>query len=720
MELTQTKKLISIRKGALLYILLGFLLGIAPLAKGVYPFGVALLCAMPRKFRKEVFVGVLISTLFDKSFIISLFCSAFVYFVIAFKEKNGKVYLYTRFLLALAVSSLKSAYIVLSGITDMTSVFSLLATVVAYPAFTYAFSGFFDKKRQIRPKFYDISLLAFAFAFTLILKDFYFLEISLSLIPAAAFTLIASRTMGFAQGGVCGIACGLAGGGGITGALGVLGMTYGMLAAELEPFALILSFLLGICGYYYLVGSFGIIAFTLLLALIYTVFVPLRKHLPLHHQAAVNAQKRETDKRISRYAAAFSSLSSLFYTVSETTKTQGVEDMNKCIVASVENYCNHCEGCQLDHNDISNFFTTEMRRSGVVAYARIPSYISTRCPNVYSMARDVNNLPLSRVREGEAGLKKMADEYSAFSTLLVDAAKKQEENSRLDKSAALEIKNALSEIGIECDGVRVCGSRKRDITVFGVDPEKIKESPNKISKLTANIIGTAISYPELVIHDDYVLMKMTSVPALKIECAKISEAKSGETVCGDTVSVFENQDRYYYCLVSDGMGSGRDAALTSRLSAIMMEKLLSVGAEKESALRLLNKALVEKEEEIFATVDLLEIDRILQTATLIKVGGAPTLIIRNGKSVKLESKTPPAGIMRKVIADKKTFRLEKGDMIVMLSDGILQTGSDFPLLASSGLPPMPSARALASKIFKEAQRNRDCSDDMSVCVLRIH
>ena len=168
------------------------------------------------------------------------------------------------------------------------------------------------------------------------------------------------------------------------------------------------------------------------------------------------------------------------------------------------------------------------------------------------------------------------------------------------------------------------------------------------------------------------------------------------------------------------MGSGRDAALTRRLSAIMLEKLLSVGAEKESALKLLNKALVEKEEEVFATVDLLEIDRVLGKATLIKAGAAPTMVIRKGRLVTLEARTPPAGIMKSVIAEKKSFTLEKGDMIVMLSDGILQTGCENDILPERALPPMPSARALASKIMRDARQSGETADDASVCVLRIY
>ena len=277
----------------------------------------------------------------------------------------------------------------------------------------------------------------------------------------------------------------------------------------------------------------------------------------------------------------------------------------------------------------------------------------------------------------------------------------------------------MLERGIKCDGVRVVGTRLREITVYGVIPDKMSATPNELAELVSAQTKTAVSRPELILHEDYTLMRMKTLPAFRIEYAKLSEAKSGETVCGDTVSVFENDERRFYCLVSDGMGSGRDAALTSRLSAIMLEKLLSVGAEKESALRLLNKALVEKEEEVFATVDLLEIDRVLSTATLIKAGAAPTILIRNGKISLLEAKTPPAGIMKNVIADKKTFRIERGDVIVMLSDGILQTGEPFSLLPQANLPPMPNARTLASELLREARRKAEAADDMSVCVLRI-
>ena len=720
MEQIRTKSAIKAVKINSVPAIIGFLLSSAALASAVLPFGLAFLCAVPKSIRKSTFVGVLLASFFDPCILLSLFCAVYLFCVLSAKEKNGGVFLYTRILLSLSLSALRASYVAINGINGVSDVFVLLAAVISYPALTFAFYGYFDRKKELHPRKYDMALLAFAFSFTLVLLPFEIGGISLAVLIGAAFTLCAARTRGFGFGGVCGIICGIACGGEATGALGVLGMTYGLLVTEIEPLALVLSYMLAVSGYFYLSGGEGVSTFALMLLAIYAVFAVFRKKLPVHRTVSATAEKRAHDRRLSRYAAAFSSLSSLFYTVSDNTAETSITDLNRNIVSCVEGQCSRCGGCELEKSEISNFFTSEIRRNGVAAYSRIPTYISSCCPNACAMAREINNLPIMRAREGERGLKQMADEYSAFSSILIDAAKKQDENSKSDKTLAKNIKSALTSLGIECDGVKVVGSRIYDITAYGVKPDKIKTTPNDISKAVSSALKTAVSSPEIVIHDGYHLMKMHSVPTFRVECAKVSEAKENEAVCGDTVSVFENEDKYFYCLVSDGMGSGRDAALTSRLAAIMLEKLLSVGAEKESAIKLLNKALVEKREEIFATVDLLELDRINSRATLIKAGAAPTLLIRNGKMTVIESRTPPAGIMRNVIAEKKSFSLFKGDMIVMLSDGILQTGSERAILPEKGLPPMPSARALASKIIREARKNCETADDMSVCVLRIY
>lgn len=698
-------------------LLLSAVLSSASLGKFVFPCGLALLCTVPKKYRLAVLAGTLVPALFHECIFLGIFCPLYLYMVLEMKSKKGEVPFYTVILLSFSLSVLWCAYALIRGIKTMEDIFSLIAAAVSYPAFTFAFRGFFDKKREYRRTAFDFSLLSFAFAFSLAAKEISIYGTSLSLFFGALFTFIAARTKGFAFGSACGIMCGLASGNACTGALGVLGLSYGMLASDLEFSSVLLSFMLSVTGYFYLSGDKNILPALIMLFSASALFFAFRKKFPLYQSR--HAEKKQKEKNISRYAQAFSSLSSLFYGVSDVTKKESITDLNRRIVRTVDKYCDNCEGCELDRSEISNFFTSEIRRKGVAQYSGLPLHIVRRCPEIHAMARDVNNLSAQRAREAETGLIQMADSCSEVSRLLIEASKKQEETVYQDKKAETEIKNALLSAGVSCDGVRVLGTRIKEITAYGVKPHTIKCSPEDIRKAVSSVTKTRVSEPEFVFNDDYALMKCGTKPKCRIECAKCAVAKTGESVCGDTVSVFENDEKYFYCLLSDGMGSGRDAALTSRLSSIMLEKLLSVGAGKESALRMLNKALLQSKEEIFATVDLLEIDRVNCKATIIKAGAAPTLFIHNGECIKFEAKTPPAGIMKQVIAEQKNFVLEKGDILVMLSDGILQTGCAQYLLPKKGLPPFPNAQALASQLIREAKSVSENDDDMSVCVMRV-
>lgn len=705
----------------LLYAAAGLAAGAGRTVGGINPFGIALLCAAPGKYLPFVFCGALLSSPFDGIPPLAAFCAVYVFCVMTALKKRGQISTRARILLASSAGALKATSIAAAGISGRSDVFALISALIAYPLFCWLYRGFSDKRRAVRRGRYEAALIAFAFTFSTVCAPFKLFGISVCLFPAAVCALCLAKRYGCAAGTACGLVCGLASGGAATGALGVLGMTCGLMMRESERLALLLAFPLSVSGWYYLDGAQTTPAAAGFLLAAVAAFLPLSRFIRAAPGCSAPAEKLADDKKLARCAAAFSSLSNAFYNVSDSTRREGAEALNRRICAVAEEQCEHCaerERCVSGASGLTNFFTSEMRRSGVVTYSRIPGHLTAACPNAAAMARGVNGLRAQRRKNGEAGLKRMADEYSAVAEILAEAGRKNEDSQYEDRAAAKAVKRELESMRVKCDGVRVTGTRLREVTVYGVAPDRISAAPKEIARALEKHTGTRMSEPRFVLHDDYTLMTSSTLPRVRLDCAKFSEAKSGEPVCGDTISVFESDDRKFYCLLSDGMGSGRDAALTSKLAALMLEKLISVGAEKESALRIMNKAIAEKRGEAFATVDLLEIDRVLCTATLIKAGAAPTLVIRGGRAATLESRTPPVGIMRGVIAEKKSFRVESGDMIVMMSDGVQQTGSA-PVLPETGLPPMPSAHALASGMLREARNRGEAADDMSVCVIRV-
>jgi stage II sporulation protein E len=147
-------------------------------------------------------------------------------------------------------------------------------------------------------------------------------------------------------------------------------------------------------------------------------------------------------------------------------------------------------------------------------------------------------------------------------------------------------------------------------------------------------------------------------------------------ISGDTVNLFFNKKDYFYALINDGMGSGREAALTSNLCSVFLEKMLRAGNRAETSIRMLNNMIRSRSAdsvgECSSTVDLLEIDLMTANATFAKSGAAPSFILR-GKTVhRLQAGTPPIGIISNLDMCGKQFELRDGDVIVMVSDGIEQ------------------------------------------------
>lgn len=730
-----------------------FLLSAAPLGE-LHPFGLALLCAC-RKHRLPVLCGVLLAIPFcGENFALQALCAAGCYLALTSKEAarspsvtNKMTPALLRSLLAgkLAVREADALFRTLTAFVTA-AVGSLFLFVgngfsdglllalpwLALPLFAFLFDRFFAAD-----KLYELSLLGLAFAATQIFLPIPVYGVPLSLAAGTVFTLAAGRTHGFAFACAAGLLCGLTAGGGAVGALGVTGITYGLLAPDSETLALILSYMISVAGLWYLSPADAFLPGACLLLLGTLCYLPLRKKLP-QKLPARSSEPRRSAHGLSGYAAAFSSLSGLFYTVSENATPVGVDAVVRDVRRVVSAYCKNCEGCDLGEGELCACFTDRIREKGIIRKKDIPLHILSRCPSVPAMARTLNELPESRTRECEKGIRRMAAEYAGMSALLEQAARTEEESTSKDRPAAAAVKEALKQLNIPFSDVVVTGKRILTVEVFGVRISAVSASPKSIALSLGKALGRPLSEPEFSLQSDLTVMKLISVPCFRIEYATCSEAKAGEPVGGDTVSFFETGDGRFYCLLSDGMGSGRDAALTSRLAAIMLEKLLTMGADKAEAIRMLNKALLEKEKEVFTTVDLLEIDRYTGVAVLIKAGAAPTLLLRNGICRRFESKTPPAGILKDVIAEKRTFRLQKGDLLLMLSDGVLQTGDPPAKLPSPGkaasrsenapkpaasvltaLRPSRSAHAYAHAVLSEARSRTGASDDMSVCTVRI-
>ena len=135
---------------------------------------------------------------------------------------------------------------------------------------------------------------------------------------------------------------------------------------------------------------------------------------------------------------------------------------------------------------------------------------------------------------------------------------------------------------------------------------------------------------------------------------------------------------------------------------------------------MLNQMLISKDGESFTTLDMVEIDLYEMRASFIKAGAAPSYIYRDGKVYKINSNTPPAGIIDELGAEETRIKLCPGDLVLLVSDGGCDDSDSFPISEILAENRTLSSSDLSRKLLSMALSHFSARDDMSVAVIRIY
>ena len=425
-----------------------------------------------------------------------------------------------------------------------------------------------------------------------------------------------------------------------------------------------------------------------------------------------------------------------------------------------------------------------LSKNGRLHSTGIAKIFLEECMKITEIQNKINAVYCKKTEENMENdkTKIFAGNYENISKLLQNNIKAGKEDISFKKELSEKIFLCLENMGIECENVIVMGERKKTVYIFGIKMVNYSGKISDITDMLERICGTWFDFPEYILRDDYIIMKNQSRNKFKIYSVQMSKAageidfgfnKNNEknevhlitkdenseipeknepaadrsnnnfeiientnayenfsdsdniseisNINGDSVHIFHGNDGYQYGLISDGMGSGKTAALSSRLTLLLIEKLLSAGNQKDLTIEMINSLLISKSDECFASVDLFEADLITGKATFIKAGAAPSFVVRNGKLFKIQSSTVPAGIIENINSEQTKFDMENGDYILMLSDGIISTFEEGAwLLEMLGSEEnLKNPKTLLNDILHEASRKNHRKDDMSVLFMKI-
>ncbi len=201
-------------------------------------------------------------------------------------------------------------------------------------------------------------------------------------------------------------------------------------------------------------------------------------------------------------------------------------------------------------------------------------------------------------------------------------------------------------------------------------------------------------------------------------------AKHGMGVSGDNYVVRELGDGRLLLGLSDGMGAGEAAAEQSASALDLIEGLLATGMDPVVALRAANAARRGVGAEIFATVDLAIADLVGGEVLSLKIGAPETYLRRGGAVQVLRGDALPLGILPEAQATVQHLPLHPGDVLVLVSDGVLEgpagpRGQWLEALLEALRESDP--QYLAEAILDAALgRRRHARDDVTVLVTAFH
>lgn len=442
------------------------------------------------------------------------------------------------------------------------------------------------------------------------------------------------------------------------------------------------------------------------------------------------------EEKIRSISESFSTLSEIFYNLSSKLKRPTVLDLRSICEESFEKHCAECEnrelcfGAEYDLTlDAMKKITVQLHSCGITDEKKLPDTLKRKCHKLGILCDDINRSCAIATKKAFLNEKTeiFAFDYDAISKILNDAISENEQEFKIDASMSKKIAHEIAEEGYGEHNVTVFGKRKLRILARGLDLSENNPDISSLKQRLENVTRVCLSEPTFELAFGSVNMQIEARRSFSADAAFVTAASEGESVCGDTVSVFENKNDYLYALISDGMGTGNTAALTSEMCNAFLRNMLNAGNRMETSLRMLNSVLrargSKSETECSATIDLLQFDLYSGALTLIKSGAAPTFVVRRGNVFKLASPSFPIGILRALDAKQMDITCEDGDIVVMVSDGAMREGDDCAFLTEM-LRDRELAREtpskIADKILRRAKAESDApNDDISVVVVKI-
>lgn len=436
------------------------------------------------------------------------------------------------------------------------------------------------------------------------------------------------------------------------------------------------------------------------------------------------------------YAAAhsFDNVADIFKQMYDKNHTTDMQEIAELIDTAADRVCGNCdrinECWKRDFNETCKTmlrFMDKMETNGELHSKDADARFAEKCPRLPLMIKELNRLyeicKINRTWKNKLCESRAAacEQFEGIADILKRISFELDSETLFDSSAAAEIRCRLSDKGIKSERVEVVIVKNHKSVKLCV---KSEADFGFVRETVQSVLGVPITHAcaPLEAKNGMTVLQYNEAPARKISVGLSGSGKSEES--GDSHILSDLCGGRYLAAISDGMGTGHSARLESGTTVALLEGFMDAGFDKTTAVRLINSAMVMKSaEDVFATVDMCMIDLYSGEAEFIKNGAAASYIKRSNGTETVRAASLPVGIIPDVETESLTHRLECGDIVVMVSDGLeMKDGHNGWLKhtvdeVSVDIEPQELADMLIQKSV--TLKGGAADDDMTVAVLKM-
>lgn len=421
--------------------------------------------------------------------------------------------------------------------------------------------------------------------------------------------------------------------------------------------------------------------------------------------------------------------------ISNRLRASSPANMSAIIETAAEGVCKKCKlgtYCWGREYDTTMDYLTRvmpvLRENGKITPAEFPTDMAVRCISPASLIDGLNSAYYSFVLNKKmsekffTGRNMECNQFIGLADTIEQIAEQLREKITFDTDAEARIAAFFEEEGKHPLGISVLyydtGRPKVEIDLPSMAELSWTKAEllEELSTLCHTPLGQMIIETKKGCITLVLSQKETYSPLFAQNHAK----KDTEEISGDCASVFSVYGGRLCMALCDAMGSGKRAAIDSNMSIKVLERVLKSGFDCDMAINSLNAALIlNSDEERLTSVDLSLIDLFTGHCRILKSGSPPTFVKMGARVEKLSAKSLPVGILENIATEELEVTLSKGDMVVMVSDGIIGTEDDTFILEIMKNYAGFDMTALSDLILSQAKKRFKgcCPDDMTVISL---